>query len=97
MKNAFFLVIAAVAVLGCEKSTDVSAPVQADAKVTTAGNDPAKAALLPAMTAAAKKQAGWDSVPDAEKAPFLQYHDNNAESAKKHYETLVQMAKDGDI
>ena len=97
MKNAILILLAAVAVVGCESSKDVSAPVENNVQVTKAGEDPAKAALLPGMTATAKKMGDWGSLPEADKAPFLQYHNNDADQAKKHYETLVQMAKDGDI
>ena len=97
MKHALFLLLLTVALIGCEKSNDVTAPVQANAEPTKAGNDPAKTALLPGMTASAKKLGDWASLPENEKSSFLQFHDNNAEQAQKHYESLVQMARDGDI
>jgi hypothetical protein len=49
------------------------------------------------MTDAARKKVPWSSASDADKLLFLQYHDNDAAKAEKHYSTLVQMVRDGDI
>lgn len=33
---------------------------------------------------------GWDSLTPEQKAPFLDFHSNNEDKAKTHYETLVE-------
>jgi hypothetical protein len=39
----------------------------------------------------------FEHVPEAEKAPFLQYHNNDAAQAEKHYKTLAEMAAAGEL
>jgi hypothetical protein len=98
MKNAIFLTsLLVLAVAGCEPNNDQNTPVKTDVKVGKVSDDPAKMALLPQMTETAKKQAGWASLSDAEKSPFLKYHDNDAAGAEKHYTTLAEMAANGEL
>jgi len=96
-KILLFVALAAVLAVGCESNNDQNAKVDPKVTIEKTSDDPAKQALLPAMTATAKKQVGWASVPDAEKAPFLQYHNNDAAQAEKHYKTLAEMAAAGEI
>jgi hypothetical protein len=96
-KILIFVALSAILLAGCEPNNDQNTKVDSTAKVEKTSDDPAKQALLPAMTATAKKQAGWTAVPEAEKAPFLQYHNNDAAQAEKHYKTLAEMAAAGEL
>lgn len=93
----FLLALSALLLAGCETSKDVNVPVDSNAKIEKVSDDPAKQALLAQMTDAARKKVPWSSASDADKQLFLRYHDNDAAKAEKHYSTLVQMVRDGDI
>jgi hypothetical protein len=92
-----FFALGALLLAGCESNNDVNVKADTNAKVEKVSDDPAKQALLPKMTDAARKQLPWTSAADADKQLFLQYHDNDEAKAEKHYTQLVQMIKDGDI
>jgi TRAP-type C4-dicarboxylate transport system substrate-binding protein len=100
MKHFHLLAIISVgiAVAACDSSAkQESATVTTNSKPTGVSNDPAKQALLPQMSAVARRtmnSPNWDSLPEADKKPFLDFQDGNAERAKQHYLTLAQNEKE---
>ncbi|MDX2065177.1 MAG: hypothetical protein SFX74_05490, partial [Fimbriimonadaceae bacterium] len=86
-------------ILGCESSNDQNAPVSTKAEPTKVGTDPAKEALLPTMTATAraKKDSKWAQLTDAEKDPFVKFHDGDAKQAENHFESLARTEREEQI
>lgn len=93
MIRALSSIVAALTLLlgsSCGGPTDQSAPVTTKEEPAPL-SDPAKQQLLPLMSEVARFQTGgWDSLTPEQKAPFLDFHSNNEDKAKTHYETLVE-------